>query len=462
MERKQLNDEKTDSREVEVFLKNKAMCSTEENIGQVLSTNHVIVERILNWLAGLDLNSCAQVCKLWNNVSKTIKGRRHSLYWMFQVSTHSNDSSIMDAHINSSDNKQVYACGRNSEVGAHFHNILIKAPVEPQLGLIFCNDCFFFKPHHYFVNFNVKLTHHHRKRKKPQKKGEYEIDQSERMKYNKPVMNFLAKHFPPSCYLLGCAVPGIVGTPVNYSAPVEAEICPGFSGVFLPVIPGVNVHPFTVTEDDQFVASFNKRRKKQLPMKDVSEIIGVPSDTEVKCLLLFVREVLEDDCPIHTLIEHYLIKQERNIAIGGAVVPELGYPYTVNNKSCVIAGGVAFSGEGVLAASLLIEEHINNISELETKIRKLKACSIPEKQCVGFMFACCGRGSFFYQRSNVEAEIFHKVFPNVPLFGLFGNGELGIDYLPKKKNMDSISSGINGKSWLHAYTTVFVLLSFKN
>ncbi|XP_013789550.1 F-box only protein 22-like isoform X2 [Limulus polyphemus] len=443
MEGKELNDEKTDLHEVELFLKNKATCCTEENIGQVLSTNYVIVERILNWLAGLDLNSCAQ------------------------VSTHSDDDDdIMDAHINSADHKQVYACVSNSEVGAHFHSILKEASAEPKLGLIFCNDRFFFKPHHYFVDFNVRSTHRHRKKKKPEKKEESKVHQSQRMKYNKPVMNFLAKNFPPSCYLLGCAVPGIVGTPVNYSAPVEAETCPGFSGVFLPDIPGVYVHPFTVTEDEQFLASFDKRSKNQVPMKDVSQIIGISNDTEVKCLLLFVREVLEDKSPVHTLIEHYLVKQERNIAIGGAVVPELGFPYSVKNKSRVIAGGVAFSGENVLAASVLIEEHVNSISDLEAKLRKLKTCSIPEKKCVAFMFACCGRGTFFYQRSNVEAEIFHKVFPKVPLFGLFGNGELGINYFPKKtskkRNINSTPTGVSGISWLHTYTTVFVLLSFEN
>ncbi|XP_022250281.1 F-box only protein 22-like isoform X1 [Limulus polyphemus] len=467
MEHKQLGDDEAISNGRKLFSESKAKCSIEESIGQVLTTNYIIVERILNGLSISDLNTCALVCKLWNIVSQTIKKKRHDIFWMFQVAEYSDgdDDIFIDAHINSTDDKQNYVCSRNVGVGAHFYKILHEAPAEPKFGLLFCNDRFFFKPHQYFLAFDVFNNLHHRKNKRIRTEN-VQMNHSGRMQYNTPVMNFLAKSFPRSCYLFACAVPGIVGTPVDWLAPIEAEEYPGFSGVFLPDIPGVNVYPFTVTEHNQFLASLNKRSKHKVQKMEISQVTGIPNDAEVKCLLLFFMEVLEQDCPIQTLVEHYLVKQEKNIALGGAIVHELGFPFRVGNESRAIGGGVAFSGENVQAASVIIEKHVKTIKELEIKLKKLKECNIPGKKCLGFMFACCGRGALFYQKSNVEATAFHKVFPNVPLFGVFGNGELGINYLPKqtkeKTKVNSTIKGISGRTWLHAYTTVFVLLSFEN
>ena len=43
------------------------------------------------------------------------------------------------------------------------------------------------------------------------------------------------------------------------------------------------------------------------------------------------------------------------------------------------------------------------------------------------MFACCGRGENHYRgRAGLEATCFAKLFPNTPLAGLFGNGEIGV------------------------------------
>ena len=43
------------------------------------------------------------------------------------------------------------------------------------------------------------------------------------------------------------------------------------------------------------------------------------------------------------------------------------------------------------------------------------------------MFACCGRGENHYRgRAGLEAACFAKLFPNTPLAGLFGNGEIGV------------------------------------
>ncbi len=47
------------------------------------------------------------------------------------------------------------------------------------------------------------------------------------------------------------------------------------------------------------------------------------------------------------------------------------------------------------------------------------------------MFACIGRGHHLHEKYNVESNLFNRHFPSVPLFGFFGNGEIGYDYLPE-------------------------------
>ena len=40
------------------------------------------------------------------------------------------------------------------------------------------------------------------------------------------------------------------------------------------------------------------------------------------------------------------------------------------------------------------------------------------------------KGENHFGEANVEANLFRKVFPGIPLTGFFGDGEIGIDVLP--------------------------------
>lgn len=117
--------------------------------------------------------------------------------------------------------------------------------------------------------------------------------------------------------------------------------------------------------------------------------------------------------------------------------------------------GLALSGPKVQGASVLLDQGINNPKEAESTIRRLKAAKIPERNTLGFMFACVGRGQNYYNQANVEADAFHKVFPNTPLFGLFGNGELGCDRIVKD---DYTLCDADMGSLQHEYTTVMTLV----
>ena len=111
--------------------------------------------------------------------------------------------------------------------------------------------------------------------------------------------------------------------------------------------------------------------------------------------------------------------------------------------------GLAFCGDSLKVASVLLEDTVDTPKEAEEIIAKLKSAHIPEQNAVGFMFACVGRGSDFYGKHNVEADAFHKLFPTVPLFGLFGNGEIGYEYLPdySKPEGDSNINLVRKYAW---------------
>ena len=120
--------------------------------------------------------------------------------------------------------------------------------------------------------------------------------------------------------------------------------------------------------------------------------------------------------------------------------------------------GVMFSGPNVRAASVLLSEQISKRDEVKNTIATLKDAHLPvrPRRSLGLMFACAGRGRHFYNEDNVESEEFHKVFPDTPLFGLFGGGEIGCRNLTAGREID----GISLHTIAHAYTTIMCLLTF--
>lgn len=120
--------------------------------------------------------------------------------------------------------------------------------------------------------------------------------------------------------------------------------------------------------------------------------------------------------------------------------------------------GVTFSGPNVKAISVILNEQVRTRSEAKTAIARLKEANLPvrPKFSLGFMFACAGRGLHFYEEDNVESEEFHKLFPDTPLFGFFGGGEIGCYNLTAGRDIE----GLLLSNTAHAYTTIMCLLTF--
>ena len=128
---------------------------------------------------------------------------------------------------------------------------------------------------------------------------------------------------------------------------------------------------------------------------------------------------------------------------------------------------IALSGENVHVRSVVIKEEICAAAEVEKKVKNLKDCKVPEERSFAFMFACIGRGKAHYQAENVESQVFRKHFPKTPLFGFFGNGEIGFnalqEYRPslsdQERDSESVSLTQHHPKLHHAYTTILVLVS---
>jgi small ligand-binding sensory domain FIST len=72
------------------------------------------------------------------------------------------------------------------------------------------------------------------------------------------------------------------------------------------------------------------------------------------------------------------------------------------------------------------------------------ASSIETVASFGLMFSCLGRGPYFYDGIDRDLEIVKHTFPNMPLLGFYGNGEIAY---------------INGHNQLLPYSAVLSLFS---
>jgi len=147
--------------------------------------------------------------------------------------------------------------------------------------------------------------------------------------------------------------------------------------------------------------------------------------------------------------------------------------FTVASISETASGlGIAVCGSNVRVTSVVLHADVSQPADIERNLLRLSASGVaPSRKSVGLMFACMGRGRRFYNgTAGVESAIFKRLYPCVPLFGFFGNGEIGYDF-PVATNNKCCNDGTGAgdgsdgddssiPQMYHSFTTVFVLLSF--
>ncbi|XP_034536615.1 F-box only protein 22 [Notolabrus celidotus] len=379
-----------------------AVSLQDSKAAYVLSNVAEVVERILTFVPTKSLLHIASVCRLWRNCARRVLRTPQQVSW-------------------------VSACGP-SDTEAHALCSVLAEEVEkvfllPKTVLTMV-DCQAFNGQAY----------------------RYGQSKAKRSRHSLDTIEELNLVFPKGCDVIGIAAPGIVLTPTGLcsSPPQEYQEGEGEAGFALmfPSVEGLHIKPFHFC-------------KKSISPTALQEA-GLVDNPELRVVLMFVYEAYNTGGSrfLNKILEP-LAKSKALIA--GGLVDTVFSPtrHCCSQGACGVVG-LALSGPKVQGASVLLDQDITNPKAAEATIRRLKAAKIPERNTIGLMFACLGRGSSFYNnQANVEAEAFRKVFPNTPLFGLFGNGEIGCDRIVKD---DYTLCDTDTESLQHEYTTVMTLV----
>lgn len=189
--------------------------------------------------------------------------------------------------------------------------------------------------------------------------------------------------------------------------------------------------------------------------------VGLKNNPDLRVVLLFGYNSWKSGA---TRFLHQIVNplNEKSIILAGGQVESFTSLTSENNNAqpgdaCGVVG-LAFSGPQIQSATVLLDQDVADERTAEAAMQRLKAANIPEHNTIGFMFACVGRGYRHYKtKRNMEADAFRKFFPNVPLFGFFGHGEIGCDRIVTGNFVLRECNDIKD-NLLHGYTTVMTLI----
>ncbi|XP_044306537.1 F-box only protein 22 isoform X1 [Varanus komodoensis] len=375
----------------------------------VLSNLAEVVERILGFLPTKALLRAACVCRLWRECSRRILRSQQSVVWVSTVEPGPSNSHAL---------VQVLA------------EELEKVHVLPQT-VLYIADAETFSGH--------EESHGH-----GQKKA--------RRKNSTEIATALEKLLPKRCQVLGLVTPGVVVTPIGSRSNRPLEIEDGEAGFALlfPKIDGVKIQTFHFFKD---------LKSRVLDESQFAEA-GLKNNPDLRVVLLFGYNTWKTGS---TRFLQQIVNRlnEKSIVLAGGHVERFTSPTSENNtqaaESCGVVG-LAFSGPQIQSATVLLDQDVVDERTAEAAMQRLKAAHIPEHNSLGFMFACIGRGYQHYKvKSNLEADAFRKFFPNTPLFGFFGHGEIGCDRIVTG-NFILRECNDAKDDLLHGYTTVMTLI----
>ncbi|NXG67815.1 FBX22 protein, partial [Hemiprocne comata] len=189
--------------------------------------------------------------------------------------------------------------------------------------------------------------------------------------------------------------------------------------------------------------------------------VGLKNNPDLRVVLLFGYNSWKSGA---TRFLHQIVNplNEKSIILAGGQVESFTSLTSENTSAqpgdaCGVVG-LAFSGPQIQSATVLLDQDVADERTAEAAMQRLKAANIPERNTIGFMFACVGRGYRHYKtKRNMEADAFRKFFPNVPLFGFFGHGEIGCDRIVTGNFVLRECNDIKD-DLLHGYTTVMTLI----
>ncbi|CAL1544304.1 unnamed protein product [Lymnaea stagnalis] len=303
------------------------------------------------------------------------------------------------------------------------------------------------------------------------------------VKTKKVIKELLDKSLPRKCVYHVVVTDGIVGTDCKMMTEEMDEFPMSISLLMLGHSVETEFIPFSFSHSDcRLLTKCWDENGKKIP-----EFMSTLLQKPVKMVNLY--------CPMSGIEQEISYSMYRNLRkplIAGGYVNEKvlkdlrGHTHSSDEGS--IVSGLAFCGDGIQVASVLIRNEVEEEAEVDAVIKKLTEYKFPLHHSFGLMYACVGRGMHVYSKPNVESSIFRKYFPNTPLLGFFGNGEIGCCYPPANRSspsshVDDVDGGIrltaaqmkrrranmetdkqdlemkHPPKLLHAYTTVMCLIS---
>ena len=268
--------------------------------------------------------------------------------------------------------------------------------------------------------------------------------------------------------------------------------------MLIPEKPGSKVMPFHLRETDlddmiqDIKDDHEGKRMKEADIQDklLKKVLPQLEDCDQIKAVILLSNGLDLPFTMH-LLQAVARREQDKVALGGAVgeltwsslhqtpmidmVRELKRHDEGGEPGYMQTSGLVIAGDNVQAASVLLTRKTKKEAAIKQELQKLKSCGLNEENSFALMFACCGRGEYFYGKSNVEASVFRQMFPNTPIAGIFGNGEIGAQYLPDFVNVDNVSeaqddggkdgsfkSKLRVRDYQHSYSTIFVMVSFGN
>ncbi|KAI5637080.1 hypothetical protein NE865_10130 [Phthorimaea operculella] len=255
-----------------------------------------------------------------------------------------------------------------------------------------------------------------------------------------------------------------------------------FTGVSIPVIPGVNFHVLNM-----------KQKKKGSNVMDLKKdfyekVDSICQDQIIKGALVFVTEKYILHSVQDIMMLNYLSEMQEDIpfALGGCLIEETLYgDKDMEQLINRINAAQDFVSKNLISIALFTVPKNSEDTEQRDRCNfdmystvvlssewtkdKVKnaidqfAKSVPRfEHSVALKLSCVGRD----KKHMIEQELFRQAFPNTPLLGCYGNGELGLNHPPRNPPEPPRHKRFKGEtqtgrpSLMYSYSTVFVYIGW--
>ncbi|CAH1797292.1 unnamed protein product [Owenia fusiformis] len=418
----------------DVLMKNIA-----ENIGEnetetvsssvnILNDLSEIIEDVLRKLPAKSLNTCSRVCKRWHDSVKRIKKRRQQFSWIH------------------------YEESMATNIKDEIDSVLQNMSSEPGTALIFCSNALQME--------QIKTT--------PEEHVGQEAHQTRARSKKVTVLDYIKSQLPQQCRVATSVTAGVVSTTFDNTKCSESETDGSLTCLLLPKIPGLDIYTFSfdgfmdLPDSEPESNYFNWRSEHCL--WGIQNNPGFPEGVIPKLLLQLSADHYFPNQALTAALYGYF---KQKIVVAGGMVDDVYLESCQEDDDDDILRremstlGIAFCGDDTKVASVIVPADVTNPKQVESVMSQLRGSHIPDSNRIGFMFACIGRGYGLYHKQNVESEIFRKLFPKTPLYGFYGNGEIGYNYLPDYSDIKTCdeSSDEELPIFQHGYTTIIVLVS---